>query len=84
MQAGSNVILSARRADALKSVTEACVAAHKESGLQAGGKFAAVTLDVGDKQQVSSFLERVPDDLRKIDILGKQTSSFGGSTRELT
>ena len=45
-------------------------AAHKESGLQAGGKFASVALDVGDKTQVASFLERVPADLRQIDILG--------------
>ncbi|KAI0818603.1 NAD-P-binding protein [Irpex lacteus] len=68
-KAGANVILSARRTDALQKITEACVAAHKESGLKAGGKFAAVSLDVGDKQQVATFLERIPEDLKKIDIL---------------
>ncbi|KAI0341679.1 NAD(P)-binding protein [Trametopsis cervina] len=68
-KAGSNVILSARRTDALKQITDACVAAHKEAGVKAGGKFAAVSLDVGDKQQVASFLDRVPEELKQIDIL---------------
>ncbi|PSR74906.1 hypothetical protein PHLCEN_2v9440 [Hermanssonia centrifuga] len=67
--AGSNVILAARRTDALKAVTEACVAAHKEAGVQGGGKFAAVQLDVSDRKQIASFFERVPEDLKKVDIL---------------
>ncbi|KAI0781005.1 NAD-P-binding protein [Trametes elegans] len=66
---GSNVILAARRVDALKSVAEACAAAHKESGLQHGGKFAAVQLDVSDRKQIASFLDKVPEELRKIDVL---------------
>ncbi|KAI0646988.1 NAD-P-binding protein [Trametes meyenii] len=66
---GSNVILAARRVEALKSVAEACAAAHKESGLQQGGKFAAVKLDVSDRKQIASFLDQVPEELRKVDIL---------------
>ncbi|KAI0748056.1 NAD-P-binding protein [Daedaleopsis nitida] len=66
---GSNLILCARRVDALKSVAEACAAAHKESGLQQGGKFSTIQLDVADKKQVASFLDKVPQDLRNIDIL---------------
>lgn len=72
-QAGSNVILCARRAEQLKVVSDACAAAHKESGVQAGGKFAAVTLDVADKQQISTLFDRVPADLRQVDILGEIT-----------
>jgi len=68
-KAGSNVILSARRTDALKAVKEACVVAHKESGVKTGGKFAAIALDVGDKQQVATFLDKVPQELKQIDIL---------------
>ncbi|KIP09141.1 hypothetical protein PHLGIDRAFT_29241 [Phlebiopsis gigantea 11061_1 CR5-6] len=68
-KAGSNVILCARRADQLKSVADACAAAHKEAGVQAGGKFAAVTLDVADKQQVATLFDRVPADLREVDVL---------------
>lgn len=65
------MILAARRTDALKTVTEACVAAHKEAGVQGGGKFAAVQLDVSDRKQIASFFERVPEDLKKVDILGE-------------
>ena len=70
-QAGSNVILAARRADALTKVSEACTAAYKASGLQGGGKFATVQLDVSDKQQVATFFDRVPEDLKKVDVLGR-------------
>ncbi|KAK0450843.1 hypothetical protein EV421DRAFT_2076323 [Armillaria borealis] len=66
---GSNVILVARRADALKKVADACTAAHKESGLQQGGKIASVQLDVSDKAQVATLWDKVPQDLRNVDIL---------------
>lgn len=72
------MILAARRVEALKSVAEACAAAHKESGLQQGGKFATVPLDVSDKKQIATFLEKVPEELRKVDILG---SYFNGDLR---
>lgn len=60
----------ARRVDALSKVSDACIAAHKESGLQQGGKFASIQLDVSDKQQVASLWAKVPQDLRDVDILG--------------
>lgn len=62
--------MAARRVDALKSVAEACTAAHKASGLQQGGKFVTVPLDVSDKKQIATFLDNVPEELRKVDILG--------------
>lgn len=64
------MILCARRADALQSVASACASAHKESGLKQGGKFAVVQLDVSDKAQVSALWDKVPQDLRTVDILG--------------
>jgi 3-hydroxy acid dehydrogenase/malonic semialdehyde reductase len=66
---GSNIILLARRADALKDVSDACIAAHKESGLQQGGKFATVQMDVSQKDQVATLWDKVPQDLRNVDIL---------------
>ncbi|KAJ3936860.1 MAG: hypothetical protein NXY57DRAFT_884909 [Lentinula lateritia] len=66
---GSNVILVARRADAVKTVADACAAAFEASGLKEGGRFAAVQLDVSDKAQVASFWDKVPQDLRNVDIL---------------
>lgn len=52
-------------------MADQCLAAHKESGLTQGGKFATVQLDVSDKTQVAGFLDKVPQELRDIDILGK-------------
>jgi 3-hydroxy acid dehydrogenase/malonic semialdehyde reductase len=52
-------------------VADRCLTAHKESGLTQGGKFATVQLDVSDKTQVAGFFNKIPQDLRDIDILGK-------------
>lgn len=53
-----------------------CVAAHKDSGLAQGGKFAAIPLDVSDKTQVAGFWDKVPNHLRDIDILGEKLLLF--------
>ncbi|KAF8628327.1 hypothetical protein AX15_003872 [Amanita polypyramis BW_CC] len=66
---GANIILVARRVDALQEVANACVDAHKQSGVRAGGKFATIQLDVSDKEQVASLWDKVPKDLRDVDIL---------------
>ena len=73
IQAGSNVILTARREEALKQVAAACTAAHQESKFESGigGKFATVSLDVGDKAAIGKLWEKVPSDLRQVDVLGK-------------
>ncbi|KAG8692135.1 hypothetical protein FRC09_011427 [Ceratobasidium sp. 395] len=68
-KAGSNIILAARRPEVLAKVKEACQAAHKESGIQAGGKFAAIKLDVSDKNAVANLWKDVPPELRDVDIL---------------
>lgn len=69
-QAGANVILTARRKEALEGVLEQVKAAYRESGVQAGGKFAAITLDVSKRDEVAALWSKVPDDLRNVDILG--------------
>lgn len=63
----------ARRTEALQEVAKACADAHKQSGLQDGGRFAAIQLDVSDKAQVASLFDKVPKELRDIDILGEPT-----------
>ncbi|KAG9076620.1 hypothetical protein FS749_011566 [Ceratobasidium sp. UAMH 11750] len=68
-KAGSNLILAARRTEVLEKVKAACEAAHKESGVQAGGKFAAIRLDVSDKNAVANLWQDVPPELREVDIL---------------
>lgn len=66
---GANVILTARRTDALETVAQECAAAHREAGVQHGGNFAAIALDVSDQTQIASFLDKVPAELRNIDVL---------------
>ncbi|KAJ2937050.1 hypothetical protein H1R20_g37, partial [Candolleomyces eurysporus] len=66
---GANVILLARRTEALAKVHEQCRTAHQASGLQEGGKFAAIPLDVSDRSQVESLWDKVPSELRDVDIL---------------
>ncbi|KAF7363427.1 Short-chain dehydrogenase/reductase family protein [Mycena sanguinolenta] len=68
-KAGSNVLLLARREDALKEVQQACIAAHKESGLKEGGNFAPIQLDVSDRAAIAGLWSKVPSNLRKVDIL---------------
>jgi hypothetical protein len=70
-QGGANVILTARRVDALQNVAEQCAAAHKAAGVQQGGSFVPIALDVSDKNQIASFLDKIPTDLRNIDVLGR-------------
>lgn len=64
-------MLLARRTDALKNVSDACISAHKEFGTQHGGKVAIVQVDVSDKTQVASIWDKVPAELRNIDVLGE-------------
>jgi len=68
-KAGANVILTARRKKALEGVLEQVKAAYEESSAQAGGKFAAITLDVSKRDEVAALWSKVPNELRNIDIL---------------
>ncbi|KAJ7046762.1 hypothetical protein C8F04DRAFT_986901 [Mycena alexandri] len=68
-KAGTNILLLARREDALNSVQQACVDAHKASGLKEGGKFANVQLDISDRAAVAALWSKVPSSFRDIDIL---------------
>lgn len=68
-KAGSNLILTARRMDALEQVRQQCVAAHQGAGVQHGGQFVTIPLDVSDKNQIASLPNEIPPDLRNIDIL---------------
>lgn len=64
------MILTARRKEVLEEVLEQVKAAYRESGVQSGGKFAAITLDVSKRDEVAALWSKVPDDLRNVDILG--------------
>jgi len=78
---GANLILLARRAEALKVVADAAAKAHKESGVAAGGKIVSVLLDVSDKAQIAALWDKVPADLRNVDILVNNAGFVKGLER---
>lgn len=69
-KAGCNVLLVARRAEALAAVKEACISAHKEGSSQFGGNFEAITLDISDRTAVNNIWSHIPTHLKDIDVLG--------------
>ncbi|CAG8770342.1 15736_t:CDS:2, partial [Acaulospora colombiana] len=79
-KAGANVIIAARRQEALSNVLQSLKEAHSQAGIQCGGKFAAVKLDVSNRQEVSNLWAQVPQDLREVDILGMPESVYNNGT----
>lgn len=45
--------------------------AYSQSGSTAGGKFATAVVDVSKREEVHSLLDKVPEELRNVDILGE-------------
>jgi len=80
-KAGANVIIAARRQDALSRVLESLKQAHGQSGIKAGGKFAAVQMDVANRQDVRSLWTKVPEELRQVDILVNNAGFVKGVER---
>ncbi|PAV23705.1 NAD P-binding protein [Pyrrhoderma noxium] len=62
-KAGSNLVLLARRAEQLQQIVDAAKA------IPGSGKVAGVQLDVSDKAQVASLWDKIPQELRAIDVL---------------
>ncbi|TNY22175.1 NAD-P-binding protein [Rhodotorula diobovata] len=68
-RAGTNLILTARRQAQLDEVARAAAQAHKEGGTGKGGTFVTLTLDMQDRKAIKGLLDRVPDELRNVDVL---------------
>ncbi|GJJ12404.1 hypothetical protein Clacol_006646 [Clathrus columnatus] len=68
-KAGSNVILLARRNEALAAVKAACISAHQDGGSQSGGNFESIVLDVSDRSAINDLWSKIPPHLKEIDIL---------------
>lgn len=71
---GANVVLSARRKDALEEVENACKEAYKAQGEQIagtkGGKFASIVTDMRDRKSIDGLIENLPEWAQgKTDIL---------------
>ncbi|CAD6884032.1 unnamed protein product [Tilletia controversa] len=68
-RAGANVILTARRLDALEAAKQECEAANAQGNSGAGGKYAVITLDVTKREEVDGLLAKLPDWASSVDIL---------------
>lgn len=71
---GTNVILCARRKDALDKAVKQCEEAYKAQGSVAagskGGKFAAIVMDMRDRKSMDKILTSLPEWAdSKVDIL---------------
>ncbi|KAK0543191.1 hypothetical protein OC846_006230, partial [Tilletia horrida] len=68
-RAGANVILTARRAEALEAVKKEAEQANAQGQSGAGGKYATITLDVTKRDEVDSLLGKLPEWGSQVDIL---------------
>ena len=68
-RAGCNVVLTARRADALTAAAQECATANQQGQSGAGGNFAAITLDMRDRKQLDSVVHNLPEWAKNVDIL---------------
>lgn len=68
---GANVILTARRADALAEALKECEQANKAGGSGAGGKYATLELDMRDRKALDAVLNKLPVWAKEVDVLGE-------------
>ncbi|KAK9894372.1 NAD(P)-binding protein [Cystobasidium minutum MCA 4210] len=62
-KAGTNLVLTARRKDQLDKTRQLCLEANKDVRVE------AIELDVSKPDQVKNLLDKIPEDLREVDLL---------------
>ncbi len=72
---GANVVLTARRKEKLAEAVKECEQANKEGGTGKGGKYAAIELDVTQRDQVDGLIAKLPDWAKEVDILREHESN---------
>uniref|UniRef100_V5GUP5 NADP-dependent L-serine/L-allo-threonine dehydrogenase n=1 Tax=Kalmanozyma brasiliensis (strain GHG001) TaxID=1365824 RepID=V5GUP5_KALBG len=68
-RAGCNVILTARRAEELSAAATECAHANLAGQTNAGGNFAAITLDMRNREQLDGLISSLPEWAKEVDIL---------------
>ena len=68
-QAGANVVLTARRADMLARVRQECEEANQKGRSGHGGKYATLTVDMRQRDQLDALVSSLPDWARDVDVL---------------
>ncbi|WFD30254.1 3-hydroxy acid dehydrogenase [Malassezia sp. CBS 17886] len=80
-RAGANVVLAARRVETLRSVERACTDANKAGASGRGGLYAAVALDVRNRDQVNGLPDLLPAWAKDIDVLVNNAGLAAGVGR---
>ena len=75
-RAGASLILTARRQAQLEEVKKAALAAHKEGATGKGGIITCLTLDMQDRAAIKGLLDRIPDELKNVDVLVNNVRVF--------
>lgn len=68
-RAGANVVLVARRQQALDAAVEECKAANQESKEGKGGQYASLVVDMRKREDLDALLGKLPDWAKKVDVL---------------
>lgn len=55
---------------------KAALAAHKEGATGKGGIITCLTLDMQDRTAIKGLLDRIPDELKNVDVLVNNVRAF--------
>lgn len=55
---------------------KAALAAHKEGATGKGGVITCLTLDMQDRAAIKGLLDRIPDELKNVDVLVNNVRVF--------
>ena len=69
-RAGANVVLTARRADALSAVQRQCEEANQQGKTGHGGKYASLSVDMRKRDDLDALLGKLPEWAQNVDVLG--------------
>lgn len=69
-RAGANVVLAARRAEALAKIQAQCEEANKQGATGHGGKYASLVIDMRQREQIDAAMGKLPTWAANVDILG--------------
>lgn len=69
-KAGANVVVAARRAEKLAEVCKACEEANRAGQTGKGGRYAAISLDMRNLEQLERVVSLLPEWSKDVDVLG--------------
>ncbi len=75
------MILCARRQAQLDEVSALAKVANSEGGTGKGGLISTLTLDMQDRDQIAGLLNRLPENMKKVDVLVNNAGMVFGTEK---